>query len=110
MKAKGVQVHQADPAVVEATRSFVEGYLKAMPATYQQRYGVTRGEEILTDFRTILIKWVGLARTAKTREDLARLLLRSWRAGLEGNSQLLISRFSATGSASSPRGRLPLSF
>ncbi|MAM72909.1 C4-dicarboxylate TRAP transporter substrate-binding protein [uncultured Tistrella sp.] len=73
VKAKGVQVHQADPAVVEATRSFVEGYLKAMPATYQQRYGVTRGEEILTDFRTILIKWVGLARTAKTREDLARL-------------------------------------
>lgn len=73
VKAKGVQVHQADPAVVEATRSFVDGYLKAMPAAYQQRYGVTRGEEMLSDFRETLIKWVGLARTAKTREDLARL-------------------------------------
>lgn len=73
VKAKGVQVHQADPAVVEATRSFVDGYLNAMPAAYQQRYGVTRGEEMLSDFRETLIKWVGLARTAKTREDLARL-------------------------------------
>lgn len=73
MVAAGSKVHSATDDVRQKTRSFVEEDLKSMPAAYGSQYRVERGEEILSDLRELLVKWVGLVKGADSADALAEI-------------------------------------
>tara|TARA_R100000935_G_scaffold58904_1_gene99397 strand:+ start:23256 stop:24398 length:1143 start_codon:yes stop_codon:yes gene_type:complete len=70
----GVQIHDAAPDVVAASLEFVEQDRKYAIEYFASQYGVTRGEEMLSDFTVLLEKWVGLASDAQTSDDFEKLL------------------------------------
>lgn len=72
-RAAGVEIHEADPALVEKTREFVRADLDAMAQTYADRYGVERGAEILGRFRETLEKWAGLTSDDMSAEEIGQL-------------------------------------
>ncbi|EAQ04682.1 TRAP-T family transporter, DctP (periplasmic binding) subunit [Pseudooceanicola batsensis HTCC2597] len=59
-RENGVEIMQADDAVVEATQEFIAEDRASTVAYFQEEYGVERGEEMLDDFTALLEKWVGL--------------------------------------------------
>ena len=70
--ATGVTVHQADPAVIAKTAEFAAADREALVGLYADK-GVTRGEEMLTDFQILLEKWVGLTQGVADADALADL-------------------------------------
>ena len=70
--ATGVTVHQADPAVIAKTAEFAATDRAALVGLYAEK-GVTRGEEMLTDFQALLEKWVGLTQGVADADALADL-------------------------------------
>jgi TRAP-type C4-dicarboxylate transport system substrate-binding protein len=70
--ATGVTVHQADPAVIAKTAEFAAADREALVGLYADK-GVTRGEEMLTDFQALLEKWVGLTQGVSDADALADL-------------------------------------
>lgn len=70
--ADGVTVHQADPAVIAKTAEFAAADRTALVGLYADK-GVTRGEEMLTAFQTLLEKWVGLTQGITGADALADL-------------------------------------
>lgn len=70
VKAAGVQVHQADDAVLAASSAFVEEDLKAMTEAAKAK-GISRAGEMLDDFKALLEKWVGLTKGVSDADALA---------------------------------------
>ena len=70
---RGGRVHQPDPALVQKTKEFVTEDMKTLVEFFAKTYGVKRGEEMLTQFRPILEKWVGLVQGVDSREKLSEL-------------------------------------
>lgn len=60
----GVEIHDADPAVIDATQAFIAEDKATSIAFYKDQYGVERGEEMIDDFTALLEKWVGLIQGA----------------------------------------------
>nr|MBF0684941.1 C4-dicarboxylate TRAP transporter substrate-binding protein [Pseudomonas sp.] len=60
LEAKGVKMHQADKGLVDATHNFIESDMQAIADYFSSKHGVKRGTEMITEFRQILEKWVGL--------------------------------------------------
>lgn len=75
VQADGVTVHQADPAVIAKTAEFAAADRTALVGLYAEK-GVTRGEEMLSDFRALLEKWVGLTQDVADADALADLYWR----------------------------------
>ena len=65
--------HNATPEFRAATREFVEQDLKTMVEFYNDRYDVTRGEQMLDEFAGILDKWVDLVQGVESADELADL-------------------------------------
>jgi TRAP-type transport system periplasmic protein len=72
VQASGVTVHQADPAVIAKTAEFAATDRTALVGLYADK-GVTRGEEMLTEFQALLEKWVGLTQGVSDADALADL-------------------------------------
>lgn len=72
-KTSGVTIHQAGPAVLAKTAEFAKVDLAAMPAAYKDKFGIERGEELLTDLNGLVAKWVELVQNAETLDDVADL-------------------------------------
>lgn len=72
VEASGVTVHEADPAVIARTAEFAAEDREALVGLYAER-GVTRGEEMLTEFQALLEKWVGLTQDVADADALADL-------------------------------------
>jgi hypothetical protein len=51
----------------------MEQDLKAMVEFYNDRYDVTRGEQMLDEFASILDKWVDLVQGVESADELADL-------------------------------------
>ncbi|SFR61074.1 TRAP-type C4-dicarboxylate transport system, substrate-binding protein [Marinobacter daqiaonensis] len=69
----GIRIHQASPEVLQATREFVEKDLRRNIGYYATRHGITRGEEMLAQFRELLEKWVHLVQDIDSTEALGDL-------------------------------------
>ncbi|MBA1148175.1 C4-dicarboxylate TRAP transporter substrate-binding protein [Ectothiorhodospiraceae bacterium WFHF3C12] len=69
----GVAIHKPSDELVKQTRRFIRNDLDTMAETYQQKYGVKRGEEMLADLREILDKWVALVQDVDNADELAQL-------------------------------------
>ncbi|WP_323745054.1 C4-dicarboxylate TRAP transporter substrate-binding protein [Noviherbaspirillum malthae] len=72
-KKKGVRMHEADPALVRKTQAFIEKDMGAIAQYFAEKHGVKRGEEMLSTFRPILQKWVGLVQPVESMEQLGEL-------------------------------------
>lgn len=72
VRASGVEVYEADAAVMERTAAFVEDDLDTLVDTYQGQ-GVERAKEIMAEFKPMLEKWVGLTQDVDSAEALADL-------------------------------------
>lgn len=72
VRAAGVEIHEADPAVLEKTAVFVEDDLATLRGNYAEQ-GVTRAGEMLETFRPLLQKWVALAQGVDSADALATL-------------------------------------
>ena len=73
VKKRGGRVHQADPALLQKTKDFAAQDMKTIVEFFAKTHGVKRGEELLTQFRPVLEKWVGLVQNVDSREKLADL-------------------------------------
>ncbi|WP_339806085.1 C4-dicarboxylate TRAP transporter substrate-binding protein [uncultured Marinobacter sp.] len=73
VRANGGQIHTASQEFRDATTAFVEKDLKNIITYYQERFGVERGEEILSELAETLDKWVGLVQGVETPEELAEV-------------------------------------
>lgn len=68
-----IKVHEAGMDLVDATREFIQKDAATIPATYRERYGIKRADEMVKTFQPILERWVGLVQGVKTPEELAEL-------------------------------------
>ncbi|RRH72403.1 C4-dicarboxylate TRAP transporter substrate-binding protein [Falsigemmobacter faecalis] len=75
IRAGGVQVHQADAALRDASAAFVERDLAAMSETAKGK-GLARAPEMLAEFRPLVEKWVGLTKDISDAEALTDLYWR----------------------------------
>jgi len=69
----GVEIHEADPAVVDATQAFIADDKATSVAFYEEQYGVERGDEMLGDFTQLLEKWVDLIQNADPEQGYGDL-------------------------------------
>ena len=72
VKAGGVQVHEVDKAVLDATAAFVEKDMAGMVEAAKAK-GVARAAEMLDEFKPILAKWVDLTQGIDSADKLADL-------------------------------------
>lgn len=72
VKAAGVEIHEADKAVQEATSAFVEKDMAGMVEAAKAK-GVARAAEMLDEFKPILAKWVDLTQGIDSADKLADL-------------------------------------
>ncbi len=70
---RGIELHEADPALVEATHEFVKQDMETIIDYYAEQYGVERGDEMLSTFRPILEKWVERVQDVDNADDLAEI-------------------------------------
>lgn len=70
-RAEGASIQKASQEFRDATREFVEKDLETIVEFYGERYGVSRGGEMLDDFAVILDKWVDLVQGVETADALA---------------------------------------
>lgn len=73
---RGGRVHQPDSALLQKTKAFAAQDMKTIVEFFAKNHGVKRGEEILTEFRPVLEKWVGLVQNIDSREKLGELYWR----------------------------------
>ncbi|MFL1482488.1 C4-dicarboxylate TRAP transporter substrate-binding protein [Marinobacter sp. LN3S78] len=73
VREQGGNVHTASEEFHEATAAFVEKDMDTIVEYYQERYGIERGEEIMTEFSQVLDKWVDLVQGVETVDDLAQV-------------------------------------
>lgn len=72
-RQKGVNFHEADPALVEKSKRFIEEDMQTMADYYAKNHNVKNGKEMLDTFRPILEKWAGLVQDVDSAEALADL-------------------------------------
>ena len=72
-RAAGIRVHSASPEMLNATREFVKKDLVHNIDFYASRYKVSRGEEMMGDFRALLEKWIVLVQDINSSEELGQL-------------------------------------
>ncbi len=72
-REEGINIHQASPELLAATREFVEKDLQKNIDYYAERHGVSRGQEMLADFRELLEKWLVLVQDIESGEELGEL-------------------------------------
>lgn len=69
----GIRIHKASTEVLQATRAFVEKDLQQNIEYYATRHDVTRGDEMLAQFRELLEKWIHLVQDVESSEELGDL-------------------------------------
>jgi TRAP-type C4-dicarboxylate transport system substrate-binding protein len=75
-REEGIDLHQAEPALLEASRAFIERDVETMIASYQERFGVLDGGKKAERMRALIAKWSDLAQTPESYEDLRDLYRR----------------------------------
>jgi hypothetical protein len=72
-REKGVNFHQADPALITKSERFIEQDMQTMSDYYAKNHNVKSGKEMLATFRPILEKWADLIQDVGSPEALADL-------------------------------------
>ncbi|WP_421722234.1 C4-dicarboxylate TRAP transporter substrate-binding protein [Alloalcanivorax xenomutans] len=70
---RGVTIHHADEDLVAKTNAFIEKDMDFIATDYQKRYNVSRGQEMIADFRELLEKWAGLVQDVDSEQQLIDL-------------------------------------
>ncbi|MBA4719593.1 MAG: C4-dicarboxylate TRAP transporter substrate-binding protein [Alcanivorax sp.] len=70
---EGIKQHDPDPALVKATREFVEQDMNTIVNYYAKNHGVKRGKEMLDSFHDVLVRWVDLVQDVDSPEELEKL-------------------------------------
>ncbi|MGM0571750.1 MAG: C4-dicarboxylate TRAP transporter substrate-binding protein [Pseudomonadota bacterium] len=68
-----ITVHEPSEGLIDANRKFIRADLERIASAYQERYGITDGEEMLADFRPIIEKWAGMVDDIDSPEALTEL-------------------------------------
>lgn len=70
-KNAGIEIVTADPALLEFTKSFAQSdAVDTIGPNYAEKYGLTNSAEMITEFLTVLEKWVGLTASVDSVEQL----------------------------------------
>lgn len=72
-KAKGAQIAQADPALVQASRKAIEADIQTIATNYAKQHNVKRAEEIVATMRQLVDRWMPLVQKVENAEQLAQL-------------------------------------
>lgn len=83
---RGGKVHQPDAALLQKTKDFAAQDMKTIVEYFAKTHGVKRGEEILTQFKPVLEKWVGLVQNVDSREKLTELYWNEIFSKVDANS------------------------
>ncbi|MFD0390888.1 hypothetical protein ACFQ4K_28650 [Tistrella bauzanensis] len=70
---KGIRVHEADPALVNATNDFVTTDMKTIAEFYSSKFGVAEPQKAIDTFKPLLEKWAGLVKGVSGPDELAEL-------------------------------------
>lgn len=73
VRERGGNIHEASESFHEATEAFVKEDMDTIVKYYEERYGIERGGEIMTEFSQVLDKWVDLVQGVETVDQLAEL-------------------------------------
>lgn len=72
-REQGIQVHQADEGLKQATREFIDQDIETIASNYQERHGVQDAEAMIEAFRPFLARWTKLIQGVEGPEELADL-------------------------------------
>lgn len=72
-REQGIAIHEPSEEMVEAIREFVRADLEVLNDTYSRNFGLTRGPEMIDEFRETLLRWTDLVTGVESIEDLAAL-------------------------------------
>lgn len=70
---KGVQMHTADDALVQASRDFIRQDMQNVAQIYTSKHGVKRADELLATLHQLVEKWSGLIDGVSDAQSLADL-------------------------------------
>src|SRR5690625_2356404 len=72
-KKKGIKMHIADDALLEASRKFIKKDVERIADNYSKQHGVIRASELLETLSPLVEKWTALVADIDTSQDLADL-------------------------------------
>ena len=72
-KARGTNLHEPTPEMIEAVRQFVRSDHESIATQYQAKYGVADASKMAAEFAPVLERWNGLVGDVKSIEDLEKL-------------------------------------
>lgn len=68
-----ITVHEAGDELRAATREFIEGDIDTIAERYLDKHDLERSEEMISEFRETMSRWVELVEDVETGEELRRL-------------------------------------
>ncbi|MEZ5664386.1 MAG: C4-dicarboxylate TRAP transporter substrate-binding protein [Burkholderiaceae bacterium] len=71
--AKGAKLHQADPALLKASRATIEADIPGIAAAYAKQHNVKRADALIAAMRPLVDKWTKLVEPVNSAEALADL-------------------------------------
>lgn len=71
--AKGAKLHQADPALLKASRAAIENDIPNISTLYTRQHNVKRADALIAAMRPLITKWSQLVEPVESAEALADL-------------------------------------
>ncbi|MFL1403737.1 C4-dicarboxylate TRAP transporter substrate-binding protein [Marinobacter sp. M1N3S26] len=68
-----ITVHEAGDRLKAATREFIEGDIDTIAERYRDNHDLERSEEMISEFRESMTRWVELVKDVETGEELQQL-------------------------------------
>lgn len=85
-KAKGIAVHDATPALTEASRAYLRRDLDAIVASYADRFGFRDGAQVVDRLKALMARWIPLVEAAPDRQALAEVYWRELHSRIDAKS------------------------
>ncbi|MDF2231294.1 C4-dicarboxylate TRAP transporter substrate-binding protein [Albimonas sp. CAU 1670] len=82
----GIAVHDATPALSEASRAYLRQDLDAIVASYAERFGYEDGAQVVERLRALMARWIPLVEGADDREALAEVYWRELHSRIDATS------------------------
>ncbi|MCC5859830.1 MAG: C4-dicarboxylate TRAP transporter substrate-binding protein [Ectothiorhodospiraceae bacterium] len=82
-RERGINIHQPDAELVEASREFIRSDLMAVADRYEEHHGIEAAHEFADEFQALLDRWIALVEDVDSAETLADLYWREAFSGVE---------------------------
>lgn len=72
-ESEKIDIHEAGPDLVQATREFIKEDLETIAAKYADEHGLDSSRKMVETFRSLLSKWIDLVKNVESKEELTQL-------------------------------------